>query len=158
MSLGRKGGKAGKTISNAERYLMIDIQLIEQYLATLECTDAADPQALLEMRESMHRTLRLLGTETLGKTLGDVLGSLPSLAQQLGKEAPLVRIDDNCYQVRSQAGGVLHVTKWLSVHYNQSANFTVAGVGEDEFGNVLPSPSGTTSSVARRSKSPRSGL
>jgi hypothetical protein len=45
--------------------------------------------------------------------------------------------------ITRQAGGVAHLTKWLSVHYNQSANFTVAGVGEDEFGNVLPSPSGT---------------
>ena len=40
------------------------------------------------------------------------------------------------------AGGVLHLTKWLSVHYNQSDNFTVTSLGEDEFGNVLPLPTG----------------
>ncbi len=45
--------------------------------------------------------------------------------------------------ITRQAGGVAHLTKWLSVHYNQSANFTVAGLGEDSFGNVLPNPSGT---------------
>ena len=40
------------------------------------------------------------------------------------------------------AGGVLHLTKWLSVHYNQSDNFTVTSLGEDQFGNVLPLPTG----------------
>jgi hypothetical protein len=45
--------------------------------------------------------------------------------------------------ITRQAGGVLHITKWLSAHYNQSDNFTVAGLGEDQFGNVLPAPTGT---------------
>jgi len=45
--------------------------------------------------------------------------------------------------ITRQLGGVLHITKWLSVHYNQSANFQVTSLGEDEFGNVLPNPSGT---------------
>jgi hypothetical protein len=44
--------------------------------------------------------------------------------------------------ITRQAGGVLHLTKWLSVHYNQSQNFTVTSLGEDEFGNVLPLPTG----------------
>jgi hypothetical protein len=45
--------------------------------------------------------------------------------------------------ITRQAGGVAHLTNWLSVHYNRSNNFTVAGLGEDQFGNVLPNPSGT---------------
>jgi outer membrane receptor protein involved in Fe transport len=44
--------------------------------------------------------------------------------------------------ITRQAGGVLHLTKWLSAHYNQSDNFSPASLGEDGFGNVLPSPSG----------------
>jgi hypothetical protein len=44
--------------------------------------------------------------------------------------------------VTRQLGGVLHLTPWLSVHYNRSNNFTVAGLGEDQFGNVLANPSG----------------
>jgi hypothetical protein len=44
--------------------------------------------------------------------------------------------------ITRQLGGVLHLTKWLSVHYNQSANFQVVNLGEDAFGNVLPNPSG----------------
>jgi hypothetical protein len=45
--------------------------------------------------------------------------------------------------ITRQAGAVAHLTKWLSVHYNQSDNFTVTSLGEDAFGNVLPSPTGT---------------
>jgi hypothetical protein len=45
--------------------------------------------------------------------------------------------------ITRQLGGVLHITKWLSIHYNQSANFQVANLGEDEFGNILPNPSGS---------------
>jgi outer membrane receptor protein involved in Fe transport len=44
--------------------------------------------------------------------------------------------------ITRQAGGVLHIFHWLSVHYNQSDNFSPASLGEDAFGNVLPSPSG----------------
>jgi hypothetical protein len=44
--------------------------------------------------------------------------------------------------ITRQYGAVLHLLPWLSVHYNHSNNFQVAGVGEDQFGNVLPSPSG----------------
>ncbi|WP_118182760.1 ATP-binding protein [Paraburkholderia phosphatilytica] len=104
VSLGRKGAKGA---TSAERYLMVDIQLIQQHIQMLESADPSDTDALLSMRESMHRTLRLLGTETLGEALGGVLGSLPSLAHELGKDAPVVRIDDNGYRVKSQAGGTL---------------------------------------------------
>ncbi len=44
--------------------------------------------------------------------------------------------------ITRQAGGVAHLTKWLSVHYNQSDNFAPTGLGEDLFGNVLPNPHG----------------
>ncbi|HVW21775.1 MAG TPA: TonB-dependent receptor [Opitutaceae bacterium] len=44
--------------------------------------------------------------------------------------------------ITRQAGAVLHVTKWLALHYNQSQNFQVTSLGMDPFGNVLPNPSG----------------
>jgi outer membrane receptor protein involved in Fe transport len=44
--------------------------------------------------------------------------------------------------ITRQAGAVAHLTKWLSVHYNQSQNFQVASLGTDAFGNILPDPSG----------------
>jgi len=55
----------------------------------------------------VRRNLRLLGTETLAETLGNVLDSLPSLARELDKEAPAVHIADNGYRVRTEAGSVL---------------------------------------------------
>jgi hypothetical protein len=48
----------------------------------------------------------------------------------------------NADGITRQYGGVLHLTNWLSVHYNRSNNFQVSGLGEDQFGNVLPNPSG----------------
>jgi len=46
--------------------------------------------------------------------------------------------------ITRQAGAVLHIPglKWLTIHYNQSENFQVAGLGYDQLGNVLPNPNG----------------
>jgi hypothetical protein len=46
--------------------------------------------------------------------------------------------------ITRQAGAVLHVPglKWLSIHYNQSDNFQVAGLALTPFGAVLPNPTG----------------
>ncbi|QCP53185.1 HAMP domain-containing protein [Trinickia violacea] len=106
VSLGRKRTGAGQRAS-AGGYLMVDRQQIQQQLHLLESADPADPHALLSMRESLYRTLRLLGTEGLGDALSGVIGSLPSLAKELGKEEPHVRIDDNGYCVRHEASGML---------------------------------------------------
>ncbi|MGV2292278.1 MCP four helix bundle domain-containing protein [Trinickia sp. YCB016] len=110
VSLGRKragaGAGAGQQAS-AGGYLMVDREHIQQQLRLLESADPADTHALLSMRESLYRTLRLLGTESLGDALSGVIGSLPSLANELGKEAPQVRIDDNGYWVRHEASGML---------------------------------------------------
>jgi two-component system chemotaxis sensor kinase CheA len=108
VSLGRKGAKAANGAQSAERYLKVDIELIQRYLDMLENADPSDTESLLSMRDSMHRTLRQFGTETLGEALGGVLDSLPSLARELGKEAPIVRIDDNGYRMKSQASGTLN--------------------------------------------------
>jgi outer membrane receptor protein involved in Fe transport len=46
--------------------------------------------------------------------------------------------------ITRQAGAVLHIPgfKWLTIHYNQSENFQVAGIAVDPFGPVLPNPTG----------------
>jgi len=44
--------------------------------------------------------------------------------------------------ITRQAGGVFHITNWLSVHYNQSDNFSPLNLAEDLFGNILPDPHG----------------
>ncbi|WP_206997766.1 HAMP domain-containing protein [Trinickia mobilis] len=104
VSLGRKGpGGRG----SVEGYLMVDQEHIQESLRLLESADPADMGGLLTMRDSVRQTLRLLGTETVAEALAGVLESLPSLAKELGKEAPLVRIDDNGYRVRAQVSGAL---------------------------------------------------
>ena len=55
----------------------------------------------------LYQLLRLLGSETLDALLSGTLQSLPSLAQELGKEPVAVRIDDNGYRVRTEARGIL---------------------------------------------------
>ncbi|EEA02537.1 putative CheA signal transduction histidine kinase [Burkholderia sp. H160] len=104
VSLGRKGpGQSGAV----DRYLMVDRELIQKQLDLLESADPADREALASMRESLQRELRLLGTESIYEALAGVLESLPSLAAELGKEAPVVNIDNNGYRVRSEVSGTL---------------------------------------------------
>ncbi|WP_438390814.1 ATP-binding protein [Caballeronia sp. DA-9] len=104
VSLGRKGPGRG---SNAERYLTVDIEHIQASLRQLEAVNLGNPADLIAMRDAMHQTLRLLGTESIGEVLAGVLDSLPSLAKELGKDAPVVRIRDNDHRLRSQASGAL---------------------------------------------------
>ncbi|MBN3756383.1 HAMP domain-containing protein [Paraburkholderia sp. Tr-20389] len=104
VSLGRR--KAGR-VDSAERYLVVDREHIQESLRLLDAANPADMRDLLMARDSVRRTLRLLGTEKVEDALAGVLQSLPSLAAELGKAAPAVRIDDNGYRIRSQAGTTL---------------------------------------------------
>ncbi|MEM5437654.1 ATP-binding protein [Paraburkholderia diazotrophica] len=104
VSLGRRN--AGRRTS-VERYLMVDSEHIRESLRLLDAANPADVRDLLTARDAVRRTLRLLGTEKVDDALAGVLESLPSLATELGKAAPTVRIDDNGYRIRTQAGGAL---------------------------------------------------
>jgi two-component system, chemotaxis family, sensor kinase CheA len=104
VSLGRKnGGRRG----SAEYYLMVDQGHIQESLRILEAVDPVDVRSLLTMRDSVHRTLRIVGTETIGEALSGMLESLPSLARELGKEPPIVRIHDDGYRVNRQVSSTL---------------------------------------------------
>ncbi|RZI42762.1 HAMP domain-containing protein [Herbaspirillum sp. HC18] len=104
VSLGRKGpGRKG----GLEHYLMVDRKHIGASLRLLESVDPANLDELISMRDAVHQTLRLLGSDSLEEILSGVTGSLPSLAAELGKEAPVIGIDDNGYRIRSQIGPVL---------------------------------------------------
>lgn len=104
VSLGRKGpGRRG----GVERYLMVDRQQIQDALHLLESTNVTNLHELLKARDAVRKTLRLLGCEPLAETLSGVIDSLPSLAQQLGKSAPMVCINDHGFLVRNQASCLL---------------------------------------------------
>ncbi|MBK4737252.1 ATP-binding protein [Noviherbaspirillum pedocola] len=103
-TLGRKGpGRRG----SVERYLMVEKAQIHNSLTLLEQADPGSVESLSHMRLTVHRELRLLGSETIDAMLSGVLDSLPSLAFELGKEPPMVHINDYGYRVHSQAGNVL---------------------------------------------------
>jgi two-component system chemotaxis sensor kinase CheA len=106
-SLGRKGKGQANDAGNAGRYVMVDKDDIQQTLDMLEHTDGAELHALQSMRDALRRTLRSLGSQSVRDALSGVLDSLPSLASELGKPAPAVRIDDNGYRLRGHAGGTL---------------------------------------------------
>jgi two-component system, chemotaxis family, sensor kinase CheA len=74
---------------------------IDTALRALDAADEDDLASLRAMREAVRSTLSLIGTETIADALAGVIGSLPSLASELGKVAPVVRIDDNGYRLRS---------------------------------------------------------
>lgn len=104
VSLRRKGASRG---DSAERFLMVDIAHIEENLRLIEAAKSDDLHALQSMRETVHQSLRVLGTQSVEDALSGVLESLPSLAHELGKETPQVRIDDNGYRLRSEASATL---------------------------------------------------
>lgn len=104
VSLGRKGpGRRG----SVERYLMVEMELIQESLHRLETVNTANLHDLLSAHNTVRKTLRLLGTEQIGETLSGIIESIPSLAKELGKEVPNIVIDDRGYRIRNQASGML---------------------------------------------------
>jgi two-component system chemotaxis sensor kinase CheA len=96
---GRRGG--------VEKFLMVERGTVQQSLRALMSVDQSDAPAMRGALKQVARTLNAIGTETLAEILAGTLESLPSLAQELGKEPPLVKIDDHDIAIRTQASGLL---------------------------------------------------
>jgi len=107
-SLGRKGQARGNHAGNAGRYVMVEKEQIQRTLNLLDTTDVSALHELQTMHGTLRRSLRALGSESIRDALSGVLGSLPSLAGELGKPAPSVQIDDNGYRLRGHAGSLLN--------------------------------------------------
>jgi len=102
--LGRKGpGRRG----GVDKFLMVQKDHIQESLDMLEQVDMTNIAALSDAIKKVRNTLRLIGTEKIDDVLGGILDSLPSLAMELGKEAPKVIIEDNGIVVRSQIADLL---------------------------------------------------
>ncbi|MBI5259324.1 MAG: AAA family ATPase [Burkholderiales bacterium] len=102
--LGRKG--PGRR-AGVEKFLMVEREAVQQALQLLLSVDRADNQAMAQALNEVGRTLHLIGTQPLQDILSGTLDSLPSLAQELGKVAPQVQIEDHGIVVRTQASGLL---------------------------------------------------
>ena len=104
VKLGRKGpGRRG----NVDKFLMVEKEQILQSIQLLERVDKTSVTALHEVIGHVRRTLNLIGTETMGEIVAGVVDSLPSLAKELGKEAPKVAIEDHGILLRNQIASLL---------------------------------------------------
>jgi chemotaxis protein histidine kinase CheA len=102
--LGRKGaGRRG----GAERFLMVEKTDLDATKQLLDSADSSSPAALRDALRQARHSLELIGTSRLPDVLSGVLESLPSLAHELGKEAPKCVIEDNAIAVRNQAVDML---------------------------------------------------
>ena len=107
VKLGRKGHKGDGVSGNTMQAAPDVMAGIQESLRLLERVNPGSLHELVAMRDSIYEQLRLLGSETVDALLSGALQSLPSLAQELGKEPVAVRIDDNGYRVRTEARGLL---------------------------------------------------
>ena len=113
--LGRKGpGRRG----NVEKFLMVDKTQVAQALQAMQSADTNDLVAMRTALLDSQKLLRRIGTERVPDLLAGVVESLPSLAQELGKEPPIVAINDNDVLVRNQISGLL---KNLFTHLYRNA-------------------------------------
>lgn len=97
-------GRTRTARQDIEKHLMVDMEHIQESLRRLEMVNPSSLDELNAMRVDLRKTFQLLGTQSLEQTLAGVLESLPSLAAQLGKPSPVVRIHDHHTRVKSSVG------------------------------------------------------
>lgn len=103
VSLGRKGpGRVG-----GADFLLVDRDQVREMLQRLETVNTGNLHELISVHNSVRHVLSRMGTEPVTEILAGVLDSLPSLAHELGKDVPQVRVRDNGYVLRNQASATL---------------------------------------------------
>ncbi|MDR6501934.1 chemotaxis protein histidine kinase CheA [Burkholderia ambifaria] len=100
-------GRSGEPAHGGADYLMVERAHISESLRVLDGTDPANANDWHAARDAVRRMLSQLGTQGIGDALGGVIESLPSLAAELGKPAPVVHIDSHGHRVRSEIGATL---------------------------------------------------
>lgn len=100
-------GRSGEPVQGGADYLMVERAHISESLRVLDGADPANAADWHAARDSVRRMLSQLGTQGIGDALGGVIESLPSLAAELGKPAPVVHIDSHGQRVRSEIGATL---------------------------------------------------
>ena len=76
-------------------------------MTRLDALPSADTAALQAALRETRAALQQFGTERMADVLSGVVGSLPSLARELGKEPPVTHIAEQDVLVRSQVSGTL---------------------------------------------------
>lgn len=99
-------GRSGEAVQGAD-FLMVERAHISESLRMLDGADPANASDWHAARDAVRRMLSQLGTQGIGDALGGVIESLPSLAAELGKPAPVVHIDSHGHRVRSEIAATL---------------------------------------------------
>ncbi|MGT0196969.1 MCP four helix bundle domain-containing protein [Burkholderia pyrrocinia] len=100
-------GRSGEPAQGGADFLMVERAHISESLRVLDGADPANAADWHAARDAVRRMLSQLGTQGIGDALGGVIESLPSLAAELGKPAPVVHIDSHGHRVRSEIGATL---------------------------------------------------
>ena len=104
VKLGRRGpGRRG----GVDKFLMVQKTHIDSLIGSLEAAKNDDPVAKDQLLHRVLGTLKRIGTEKIEDVLSGVIDSLPSLARELGKEAPKVEIDSNHIVLHNQIADLL---------------------------------------------------
>ncbi|WP_042268082.1 HAMP domain-containing protein [Paraburkholderia heleia] len=138
VSLGRGPRAAGA--QNGAASLTVTREAIEETLRIVDRTDDNDLPALRAMRAELRATLCAIGTERVADVLAGVTGSLASLAEELGKTEPAVRIADNGYRLRGEAAGTvknvfMHLLR-NSLDHGIETPAQRRAIGKDESGHI----------------------
>ncbi len=135
--LGRKGPGRRAAV---EKFLMVERDTVAETLSLLMGVDHSDANAMRLALQHVGSTLHMLGTKPIGEILAGTIESLPSLAQELGKAAPQVHIEDHGLMVRTQASSLLknlftHLLR-NSVDHGIEAPAQRAQAGKPEAGRI----------------------
>jgi HPt (histidine-containing phosphotransfer) domain-containing protein/HAMP domain-containing protein len=102
--LGRKGpGRRG----GVEKFLMVQIEDIQQAIKTLDHVDWSNAASVRNAVTQVHNSLSLIGTERVDSVLAGIADSLPSLAKELGKEPPNCTIQDHGIVIKTQVADLV---------------------------------------------------
>ena len=105
--LGRKGpGRRG----SAEKYVMVERAQVDKLVADVRqiaSQQASRPERLVPALQQLRLDLQKLGCETIETILEGVFASLPSLAKELAKEPPRIKVSDHGIVLRNQIADLL---------------------------------------------------
>ena len=104
IKLGRKGpGRRG----SVEKFLMVEKAHVDGALGALRTVDCKDAASMATVIRVVRKNLELIGTDSLANILASVCDSLPSLAKELKKVPPDLKINDHGIAIANQVADLL---------------------------------------------------
>ena len=128
VKLGRKGpGRRG----SAEKYAMVERAQVDKMVSDLDQAidlQTSRPERLPIALKQIRLDLQRVGSESIHTILDGVFASLPSLANELGKEPPKLKIADHGIYLRNQ---IADVVRNVCMHlYRNSMDHGIEGIAD----------------------------